>query len=61
MDAHYVTRELESARQQRDAARTALARARKGSRKWLEVEEDLHFWQGKVANLEAAATVFGVR
>ena len=28
------------------------------TKKWREAEEDLNFWQGKVANLEAAARQF---
>lgn len=58
MDADYIARELETATRNRDAARAAMSAAREGSKKWREAEEDLNFWMGKVANMEAARVMF---
>ena len=46
--------ELATATQKRDAARATMNATKAGTRAWLSAEEDLDFWQGKVANLEAA-------
>lgn len=54
MDRDYAEKTLASATVSRDAARAAMNAARMGTRKWREAEEDLNFWQGKVANMEAA-------
>jgi hypothetical protein len=54
MTLDYATRELASATTSRDNARAAMNAARVGSRKWRDAEEDLNFWQGKVANMQAA-------
>ena len=55
MTADYIARTLADSIQNRDAARIAMNAARSGSQKWRDAEEDLNFWQGKVANMEAAA------
>ncbi len=54
MTRDYAARELAFATVARDNARAAMNAARAGSRKWREAEEDLNFWQGKVANMQAA-------
>ena len=54
MTADYIARELATAVNNRNAARAAMNAAKQGTRKWRDAEEDLNFWIGKVANLEAA-------
>lgn len=39
-------------------ARARMNDAKPGTRKWREAEEDLNFWQGKVANMAAALLRF---
>jgi CHASE3 domain sensor protein len=56
MTIDYARRELASATTSRDQARAAMNAARVGSRKWRDAEEDLNFWQGKVANMQAAVS-----
>ncbi len=46
--------QLAEAQTERDAARKAFDAAKPGSRKWLDAEENLSFWQGRVAFLDAA-------
>lgn len=45
---------LETSRRLRDAARARMENAPRFSPKWRQAEEDLCFWQGKVAFLTAA-------
>lgn len=54
MNADYIARELATATANRNEARARMNAAKAGSRKWRDAEEDLNFWIGKVANLEAA-------
>lgn len=54
MTREYASRELTDATARRDSARAAFTAAKPGTRRWREAEEDLNFWQGKVANLTAA-------
>ena len=54
MTADYISTELAYATTQRDQARARMNASKAGSKKWRDAEEDLNFWQGKVANLEAA-------
>lgn len=54
MTADYIARDLAAAVSNRNAARAAMNAAKPGSRKWRDAEEDLNFWSGKIANLEAA-------
>ena len=54
MTYEYAVTTLVSATKSRDAARAAMNAARKFTARWREAEEDLNFWQGKVANMEAA-------
>lgn len=46
---------LKTAIQLRDDALIRLNNARSGTRAWYRAEDDLNYWQGKVANLEALA------
>jgi len=46
-------RSLANAINSRDNARAEMNRFKVGSRRWLDAEDDLNFWQGKVANLQA--------
>lgn len=46
---------LQTALSERDAAKVKFDSLKPGGRKWREAEEDLNFWQSKVANLEALA------
>lgn len=55
MTTSYRTAQLESATRQRDAARAKMNAAKMGSRKWMDAEEELNFWQSKVAFLSHAA------
>jgi hypothetical protein len=43
------------AKKEREAAMQAMNTAQKYTRAWREAEENLNFWQGKLANLEAFA------
>ena len=54
MDRDYAEKTLASATASRDAARATMNAARMGTKKWRDAEEDLNFWQGKVANMQAA-------
>lgn len=54
MNIDYATKTLANALSERDAARARMNAARTGSRAWRDAEEDLNFWQGKAANMEAA-------
>lgn len=59
MTTEYATKTLETARNGAEFARMQMGAAKVGSRKWLQAEEDLHFWQGKIANMEAALAHLG--
>lgn len=57
----YIARVLTDAISRRDAARAAFNTARAGSKAWRDAGDDLDFWIGKVANMEAAASFHGGR
>jgi hypothetical protein len=54
MTYEYAVTALADAVKSRDAARAAMNTAKKFTARWREAEEGLNFWQGKVANMEAA-------
>ena len=54
MTREYATKTLAAATIDRDAARKAMEAAKPWSNKWMDAEETLNFYQGKVANMEAA-------
>jgi hypothetical protein len=54
MTLDYATKTLADAEGKRDAARKRMNDAKEGSRAWHDAADDLNFWQGKVANMDAA-------
>ena len=50
-----MNKQLENAKNNREEARNKMNTAKVGSKAWREAEEELNFWQGKVAMLEIMA------
>lgn len=50
--SNQVEIELAEAKAAREVARAAMNAAKLGSKKWIAAEEDLNWWQGRVAYLE---------
>lgn len=51
MTEEYRKEAFENARKERDAARAKMNQFKAGSKEWNETEEELNFWQSKVAFL----------
>ena len=54
MTTAYATTQLAAAQQELSAARAKMNAAKAKGRSWFLAEEDVNFWSGKVANMEAA-------